>query len=612
MLAFQYNLSHPGAHEQIVDQVVQKGGHAEGTIYQLPFNELPATDTPKLHSLTANIRPSKSQNLAVFIPTYTGCVRLWVNGLLLFDNFKSSDVGDVNSLKHIFVGLPKMMGSEPAQLQIDVMQSQQKATFISKIYIGPADTLGKDALMLDLLRVHLSEIMFGASLTLLFFLLYLLSIRALGSEVVMPIVILMVVLPLLAIRCYAYEFTSLSGVFPYALPGALMATVPTFDVLFGLRPLYRGSSRLWLLGLNFAAVALTYVFLWVTSTEAYILNLTVVVPAIFVTAALAFLYASFLFLRTRQSLHLLHALTFGNVSLSIIFDLLIWLGMIDAAPISNFAIDLVAISLAMMLAHNYGVSTQKVRDNAKTNARLLAEQRGQIEQAFQRDLEAERKIIQAQEKAKLASNLHDGVLSYLTYVSALSKQDGPGVIAQIGSLVNLAMIEMRTVVRFVAHSRQATEISVLAFLAVFRDETSKTLSMAATEVEWQLLDLSRVSATSFECNLSLLRILQEAVHNAVYRGQARQVRVLATLGPDNFLTFEITNTGGKEFANTNQHGHGIANMATRAKKLGGTFSITPYPGGAQLRVVLPLGDHFIVSEGPFGLPLQARGAMDAA
>ncbi|MBQ7562210.1 MAG: sensor histidine kinase [Synergistaceae bacterium] len=88
-----------------------------------------------------------------------------------------------------------------------------------------------------------------------------------------------------------------------------------------------------------------------------------------------------------------------------------------------------------------------------------------------------------------------------------------------------------------------------------------------------------------EKTLSLLRIVQEAVSNAVRHGEASEVLIKLHKDDDDTLTLEISDNGrGFEAKNINHEtlrveGHrGLASMTERMSLMGGTVKITSTPG----------------------------------
>ncbi len=204
--------------------------------------------------------------------------------------------------------------------------------------------------------------------------------------------------------------------------------------------------------------------------------------------------------------------------------------------------------------------------------------------------------VQEQERTRLAREIHDGPLQSIT-----------ALIQQL-RLADLApSIEDR--------SRRMTMAEEGAHLAVRElrglcDELSPPwldlgLSQAVTELAERLsahLDVaisveceSAADDLSSEAVLSLFRVAQEAIHNAVRHGGARRVELRGTR-EGNFFALEIEDDGegfspGEDFNALRVRGHrGLANMQERMALVGGTLELRSSPGkGTLVRCIVPLG-----------------------
>jgi signal transduction histidine kinase len=109
----------------------------------------------------------------------------------------------------------------------------------------------------------------------------------------------------------------------------------------------------------------------------------------------------------------------------------------------------------------------------------------------------------------------------------------------------------------------------------------------AIEVTWEIDD-ALASTLSAAQRLHLLQITREAVSNSVRHGDSpRLVLRLARNGEG--WTFEVTEEGGVfEQAPTAAGGHGLGNLAARARELGGELKLTAAPrGGVHVRLYVP-------------------------
>jgi len=87
--------------------------------------------------------------------------------------------------------------------------------------------------------------------------------------------------------------------------------------------------------------------------------------------------------------------------------------------------------------------------------------------------------------------------------------------------------------------------------------------------------------------LSVYRIVQEALTNVLKHAQASTARVRVDYGPD-AVTVEVTDDGTARTANGAPAGHGLVGMRQRAQVFGGTTMVGPASGGGwQVRAELP-------------------------
>jgi signal transduction histidine kinase len=108
----------------------------------------------------------------------------------------------------------------------------------------------------------------------------------------------------------------------------------------------------------------------------------------------------------------------------------------------------------------------------------------------------------------------------------------------------------------------------------------------ATRVRLAVEDRA-AKAVSAEQSLHLFLVIQEAVSNCIRHGHAQEARVsLKMLKQGVRLSIRDDGRGFKQDA-AKKIGHGLANMAARAEKLGGRFTILSKVN-AGTRIVLDL------------------------
>jgi len=94
----------------------------------------------------------------------------------------------------------------------------------------------------------------------------------------------------------------------------------------------------------------------------------------------------------------------------------------------------------------------------------------------------------------------------------------------------------------------------------------------ATRVRLAVEDRA-AKALSTEQSLHLIRVIQEAVSNCIKHGHAQEARVSLKMLKRGVRLSVRDNGRGFNQDNAKRTGHGLANMAARARKIGGRFTI---------------------------------------
>ena len=184
-------------------------------------------------------------------------------------------------------------------------------------------------------------------------------------------------------------------------------------------------------------------------------------------------------------------------------------------------------------------------------------------------------------RRRIARNLHDGLAQELAFIINQSRRlstSDEDPVAQIAAAATRALDE----------SRQA--IATLARPADGALDAS--VSQAAEEVAGRdgvrlRLDLAPALQAPDDVHDALMRIVREAVSNAIRHGGARSVAI--TLARDDGLRLTVEDDGiGLRATEPGGTGFGLVSMRERAEALGGTVELSnSRQGGARIKVWLP-------------------------
>lgn len=189
-----------------------------------------------------------------------------------------------------------------------------------------------------------------------------------------------------------------------------------------------------------------------------------------------------------------------------------------------------------------------------------------------------------EERRRIARNLHDGLAHELNFIAgrsrALLRSDpaAPASLSDVAAAAERALDESRRVIHALTEpgGRSLTEA-----IAVTAEQVA---ARAGAEVRLRLDQGIVVPASTQE---ELLRILREAVTNAVRHGRADAIDIELTKGERLRLRVRDDGTGFDGAAGGRPRGFGLVSMKERSHLLGADLQIRSWPGqGVEVEVVL--------------------------
>jgi signal transduction histidine kinase len=189
-----------------------------------------------------------------------------------------------------------------------------------------------------------------------------------------------------------------------------------------------------------------------------------------------------------------------------------------------------------------------------------------------------------EDRRRMARELHDGLTQELTYISSQSQRlaanpGDPLATERIGAAAARALDEARRAIAALARPVD------LPFPEALQQVVDELADRHDVKVVTHLDAAAHVDPVQGE---SLLRIVAEAVRNAVRHGNAGRIELRLTCSP---LCLEVIDDGrGFDPDQPEAHGSsgfGITSMRERAESLGGKFTIHSSPGdGTTVQVTL--------------------------
>jgi signal transduction histidine kinase len=200
----------------------------------------------------------------------------------------------------------------------------------------------------------------------------------------------------------------------------------------------------------------------------------------------------------------------------------------------------------------------------------LSQQQEQLEEQHRQIAALEHQQIVSNERGRIMRELHDGLGSHLVGALAISEQQD----VPINSQVRQALDELRIIM-----DSLDSDVNVLTMLGMLRQRLEQGLNQGGVTLKWDVLCKPNGLSDGPEASLHVMRIVQEAVANAVRHGNSRVI----VLSMDE-SGFSISDDGCGFSEEKVQRGRGLNNMAWRAKQLGAQLIFDVLKPGSKIIV----------------------------
>ena len=228
--------------------------------------------------------------------------------------------------------------------------------------------------------------------------------------------------------------------------------------------------------------------------------------------------------------------------------------------------------LAELLApYFYAIrAAERARQSAIVEAEARAREEGLRQGALRltEALEAERQ--------RIGMDLHDQTLADLTRLSRRLERLGQGGGAHVGEIASITagLQASMAALRQIIEEAKPSVLHLFGFAEAVENHLERAIRDSGQHITGRLLDASSGAIDRLEgpTAVTLLRIVQEAVNNAVGHAEAEHIVVrLSASGRQIELT--VTDDGRGLGGAHRRGGAGIDNMRTRARLVGARFSL---------------------------------------
>ena len=498
----------------------------------------------------------------IYIPFYEGRLKFFANGTQFFDSDTQKYWQSGLRIPDALIPLPKTDGKQLPDISFSIENKGIGSVTLSKIYFGQEAALAVFAQRNTVYYENMRAALWGAEIFIVIVLITLIALGSINADAVAPIFI-MTALIIGGIGIFGNAFPSLIDAFPYLV--TFMSLTAFGLIQFGNNIFDPSTPPINKPHLGVAIVVFVALLLFgsqsVTVMKLTNLYFTLPVLLLVVLYVAAKSFYRFFWLGNKNS----------GIYSTAMMAILTTLGH-DAAYRFGLISDGIILVHAGTVAVIFCVGTLYISVVARSRSQLAAN-----------NLILEKERLQSQAMMKVHSELHDGVLNYLSIVNILSQEKSKTALADIQKLSRFAINEVRVILG----QRAASDEDLFTALGTLRQQIVDHIPHTKVEVDWSLLVLMDYPKISSAMVLEITRIIQEALHNAIVRAGCKTLVVSARKSAKNQYSITIENSGGKSFKGEREGGFGINNMMTRARKINAKIDLAPIAGGAILTIHLP-------------------------
>lgn len=526
--------------------------------------------------------PNGSARWAVYIPSFSGQIQVTVNDAeLASGGFLSGELIADQSVP-FFAPVPRTV-LKPGVNRIDVAlyPGGKLVGFLSDVYVGPAALLRSsfDWHYLRAVRLPVLVVFWQLLLAMLLFVLWY-SRR--NEKAALYGAILLVFSSVHGIPVYLPSSIAMShtvALLGYVVNFWLSVLGLLFTASLANRQLPIKTRYLLLLP---ALASLGYLTLPKPVFD--LIDMFTVVPfSLFITGwIVTLLVHSAIWQRQWDSLIMLIAVL-GACFLTVHDTLII----ANITPDSNFlhfriVYILLLPALSIIFFRRLIASMHHVDDLVSTLEQRIEHKENELRETYaQRQLLEGRQAL-SEERQRIMRDVHDGLGGQLMSIIAMATNRDTRPEAIEGS-ARAALEDLRTMI----HSL-GVEDDITGLLGTFRERAEQQLSLQGITLEWQMVEIPPIEGLTPSAALNLLRILQEATTNVSRHSGASRLTIRFSLvgGEGDALRIDLVDNGCG-FEQSTTEGHGLKNMANRAKALSGELEIASSSKGTRVSLTMP-------------------------
>jgi len=547
---------------------------------QLPFSHHNLDNTVEPTILTfKTLNTMNIDRPYLYVPFYQTNLKIFANGVLAYDSEIDGKWRNATHLENVFVNLPK---EKKIIITASINGNMTPSQSVSNFFVGPASKLKVFKTANEFYYYDLRTAFLGAQLCIIAMLL-MASIPAGSIKPIITPLILLAFLCSVGLSSQANSFSTIQSFYPYLLSFTPLFALALLDFHSTIERKKIELSKAYLATVIFC----TCIILLSKTTNLFqiqLWNMSIIPPLMISVLIFTMTKSAIIFFKNGGTANALYLIVTFFALAAIIHDIAFLFGF------SNNGIIISNIGTAFfffMVATFYLVRLSTEKIELASHQSILENALRGLEDDLRKNFEENQTLIREkvanQELSRINSELHDGIMTNISMIQALSEKASASRNLSINLLSKSIISEIRV-------------------LLMLRESKNTTLLMALSEIKRQLVDPAELMGVRFvwetkgllygphlsrELILDIVRIIQEALQNALFRANSKFIIFKGELDIDGSIKLYLENREGKSFKKNSKKGFGIKNMFVRANKNNIELSLDGTSDGAILILRIP-------------------------
>lgn len=527
--------------------------------------------------------PNQPGRKEIFIPYYDGSIKIKIGKYTIYNSNRRGISNRSNYALINFGASALSSGEAVGTLTVE----RGSLISLSKIYVGNQGDFKNAVTALTFYQKDARYIVWGGMLALSLISTLLIfngsfRLDSLHSNIVLFFC------ALLGVGSLFPTFEKIGNFIPFVVSFSPIISVSYLCLAIGSEEINSRSFELKLLAGNVFFVLIEQFSIYVFNLHRPFVNELFTVPILSATLLVATCISLRQYLKLGGSYHLMNCISSGVLFASILSDALIRIGFLHA---DIFTSSNSAILIVITLAFNYSSRTLSnlaaIEASMEIKRAELLHQKKKLDKYYQEEIFQKIKLTKFEAVDVMSRNLHDGILTYLSVIASTSENRHEKAWKSVYLASRYASNEVRLLIESRDFLSQSSEITLYATIANLRRQISSVINPADVLITWDILEIVDFIVVCENTKIEIFRILQEALHNAVFRAESKNIHIVGRNNSDGSVKISIENSAGRKLPANLPKNRGVAGMFLRAHKINAEISLKSQDTGAYLELTIP-------------------------